>query len=40
MGGTRGTRGRQENIYRPLMGKDERKNLLGRPRIRWWDCVG
>jgi hypothetical protein len=38
MDGTRGTHGREENKYRPMMGKDERKNLFGRPRIRW-DCV-
>jgi hypothetical protein len=31
--------GKKKNAYRILMGKPERKRLLGRPRRRWEDDI-
>jgi hypothetical protein len=31
--------GEESNVYRLLMGKPERKRLLGRPRRRWEDGI-
>jgi hypothetical protein len=39
VGGTCGTHGRGEEVYRVLMGKPEGKRPLGRPRRRWEDEI-
>jgi hypothetical protein len=31
--------GREENVYRLLVGKPEGRRLLGRPRHRWIDNI-
>jgi hypothetical protein len=33
------THGEKRNAYRILVGKPERKKLIGRPRIRWEDNI-
>jgi hypothetical protein len=37
MGGARSTLGEKMNAYTILMGKPERKRLVGRPRSKWED---
>jgi hypothetical protein len=39
VGGTCGTNGREENVYRLLVGKPEGKRPLGKPRRRWMDNI-
>jgi hypothetical protein len=39
VGGTCGTNGGNRNVYRLLVGKPERKRLIGRPRSRWIDNI-
>jgi hypothetical protein len=39
MGGACSTNGREEECIRILVGKLERKRLLGRPRHRWEDNI-
>jgi hypothetical protein len=39
MGRACSTNGAKRNAYRILMGKPERKRLLGRPRRRWVDHI-
>jgi hypothetical protein len=39
MGGPCSTNGREEETYRLLMGKPEKKRPLGRPRRRWVDNI-
>jgi hypothetical protein len=39
VGGTCGTNGREEVVYRLLVGKPEGKRPLGRPRRRWIDNI-
>jgi hypothetical protein len=34
-----GTRGREEKLYKVLVGKADRKRPLGRPRRRWEDGI-
>jgi hypothetical protein len=39
VGGTCGTNGGEEEVYRLLVGKPEGKRPLGRPRRRWIDNI-
>jgi hypothetical protein len=39
VGGTCGTNGEKRNVYRLLVGKQEGKRPLGRPRRRWIDNI-
>jgi hypothetical protein len=39
VGGTCGTHGRGEKVYKVLVGKPEIKRPLGRPRRRWEDGI-
>jgi hypothetical protein len=39
VGGTCGKNGREENVYRLLVGKPEGKRPMGRPRRRWIDNI-
>jgi hypothetical protein len=39
VGGTYGTNGREENVYRLLVGKPEGKRPLRRPIRKWIDNV-
>jgi hypothetical protein len=39
VGGTCGTHGRGEKVYKVLVGKPEGKRPLGRPRRRWEDGI-
>jgi hypothetical protein len=39
MGGACSKNGEKRNAYRLLVGKPERKILLGRPRRRWVDNI-
>jgi hypothetical protein len=34
------THGRDDNVYKILVGKSERKRTHGRPRRRWEDNIG
>jgi hypothetical protein len=36
MGGIYSTNGEKRKAYRLLVGKPERKRLLGRPKRKWW----
>jgi hypothetical protein len=39
MGGACSTNGGKRNAYRLIVGKPERKRLLGRPRRKWVDNI-
>jgi len=39
MGWVCGTYGGEENKYRVLVGKPEKRNPIGRPRCRWEDNI-
>jgi hypothetical protein len=39
MGGACGTNGKKRNAYRLLVGRQEGKSPLGRPRSRWMDNI-